>query len=144
VFEHIFAPLPFLSAIARRLAPSGRLFIRTPNEAWVYPTYAARRWILREEVELGPLNHVVYYRSTTLRRALQACGLTPVEWPGFPPPQVGYANRHPAEAGRRTVVTLAKNAYALAARELAAASRGAIVLGADLDVVAVARHGRGG
>jgi 2-polyprenyl-3-methyl-5-hydroxy-6-metoxy-1,4-benzoquinol methylase/glycosyltransferase involved in cell wall biosynthesis len=138
VFEHVFEPRPFLAALARLLSPGGRVFIRTPNEAWVYPTYAVRRAVMREQVELGPLNHVVYYRAATLRRALQAGGLRPVEWPGFPPPQVGYANRRPSDAGRQTLITRAKNAHAWGTRSFASASGGAIVLGADLDVLAIA------
>jgi SAM-dependent methyltransferase len=136
VLEHVFDPRSFLSAIARLLAPGGRLFIRTPNEAWVYPTYGVRRLLLREQVELGPLNHVVYYRAATMRRALRVSGLKPLAWPVLAPPQVGYANRQASNAGRRTPVTRVKNAHARAADRIASASRGTVVLGADLDVVA--------
>jgi 2-polyprenyl-3-methyl-5-hydroxy-6-metoxy-1,4-benzoquinol methylase len=143
VLEHIFDPLPFLDAMGHLLKPEGRLFIRTPNETWVYPTYAVRRALLGDHVELGPLNHVVYYRAATLRRALRVCGLTPISWPGLPPPQVGYANRRPAEGGRTTVVTRVKNGHAWAARKLGEASGGSIVLGADLDVLATRSAPRG-
>jgi 2-polyprenyl-3-methyl-5-hydroxy-6-metoxy-1,4-benzoquinol methylase len=141
VLEHIFEPLPFLRAARRLLAPGGRLFLRTPNEAWVYPSYLARRLLLGEAVELGPLNHVVYYRAATLRLALGRAGLSPTDWPGLPPPQVGYANRDTALGARRALVVAAKNAHAAAARGLARASAGRLVLGSDLDVVACARIG---
>jgi 2-polyprenyl-3-methyl-5-hydroxy-6-metoxy-1,4-benzoquinol methylase len=137
VLEHVFDPRSFLKAVARLLAPGGTLFIRTPNEAWVYPTYGLRRLLLHEQVELGPLNHVVYYRAATLRRALRVSGLKPLAWPVLPPPQVGYANRRAADAGRPTLMTRVKNAHARAASTIASGSAGAIVLGADLDVVAV-------
>jgi SAM-dependent methyltransferase len=136
VLEHVFDPHSFLKAVARLLAPGGRLFIRTPNEAWIYPTYGLRRLLLHEQVELGPLNHVVYYRAATLRRALRVSGLRPLAWPVLPPPQVGYANRRTADVGRSALMIRVKNAHARAANGLASASGGAIMLGADLDVVA--------
>jgi 2-polyprenyl-3-methyl-5-hydroxy-6-metoxy-1,4-benzoquinol methylase len=141
VLEHIFDPLPFLGAIRRLLAPGGRLFLRTPNEAWVYPSYLARRVVLREPVELGPLNHVVYYRAATLRRALREAGLSPIDWPGLPPPQVGYRNPETGASARDAVVVAFKNTHAAIARGLARASAGRLVIGSDLDVIACARRG---
>lgn len=138
VLEHIHDPLPFLRAAAQLLAPHGRLFIRTPNIAWVYPTYALRRHLLGSDVVLGPLNHVVYYSARTLRLALGEAGLTPVRWPVLPPPQVGLGNRGPERAGSATPTTLLKNAHAGGADRLARLSRGRLVLGADLDVLAEA------
>jgi 2-polyprenyl-3-methyl-5-hydroxy-6-metoxy-1,4-benzoquinol methylase len=138
VLEHVFHPIPFLRAIAGRLAPGGRVFIRTPNEAWVYPTYAARRRLLGDDVELGPLNHVVYYRSATLARALAAGGLRAVQWPSLPPPQVSLGNRASLNGSRRTAVVAVKNAHAALARRLAAGSDGRLVLSSDLDAIAVA------
>lgn len=137
VLEHIHDPRPFLRSIADNLAPGGRVFMRTPNLTWIYPTYATRRHLLRSEVELGPLNHVVYYTASTLRRALESAGLRAIEWPVLPPPQVGLANRDPSRAGRATAVTRAKNLHAEIAERLARASGGHVVTGADLDVVAV-------
>lgn len=137
VVEHIFEPIPFLRAIAARLAPGGRVFIRTPNEAWVYPTYAVRR-LLGEDVELGPLNHVVYYRSTTLERALEAAGLRAVQWPSLPPPQVSLGNRRSLNGSRRTAVTVVKNAHARLGRQLATGTGGRLVISSDLDAIAVA------
>jgi 2-polyprenyl-3-methyl-5-hydroxy-6-metoxy-1,4-benzoquinol methylase len=136
VLEHVHDPIPFLREIARRLAPGGRLFIRTPNEAWVYPTYGVRKLGLKEPVELGPLNHVVYYRSSTLRRALAAARLRPIAWPVYPPPQVGYGNRDASATSKRTAVTIVKNAHAAMAGSLASISRGRLVLSSDLDVIA--------
>ena len=137
VLEHVHDPLPFLEATARLLAPGGRIFIRTPNIAWVYPTYAVRRHMLRSDVALGPLNHVVYYSAPTLRRGLIAAGLQPACWPVLPPPQVVLGNRRPERAGERSCVTRLKNAHAAAAERLACASHGRVVIGADLDVVAI-------
>lgn len=137
VLEHVHDPLPFLSAIADLLAPGGRLFIRTPNIAWVYPTYAVRRHLLRADVNLGPLNHVVYYSAGTLRRALEAAGLEVTSWPVLPPPQVAIGNRRPELAGQRTGTTLLKNAHAAIADRTARMTSGHVVLGADLDAIAV-------
>jgi 2-polyprenyl-3-methyl-5-hydroxy-6-metoxy-1,4-benzoquinol methylase len=140
VLEHVHDPLPFLRAVSALLAPGGAMFIRTPNLAWVYPTYGIRRHLLGEEIELGPLNHVVYYTVATLGRALDAAGLEARAWPVLPPPQVGFANRNPSEAGQTSAVTLVKNVHAGLADRLARLTVGRLVLGADLDVVA-SRHG---
>jgi 2-polyprenyl-3-methyl-5-hydroxy-6-metoxy-1,4-benzoquinol methylase len=137
VLEHIHDPLPFLRGIADLLAPRGRVFIRTPNVAWVYPTYALRRHLLRSDVALGPLNHVVYYSSATLRVALHAAGLRAAAGMVLPPPQVGIANRRPQDAGQRSATTRLKNLHAAGAGLIAGASRGRLALGADLDIVAV-------
>lgn len=135
VLEHVHDPLPFLHELRTRLAPGGRLFLRTPNEAWVIPTYAARR-SLGETVELGPLNHVVLYRSSTLTEALRLAGLRPAAWPCLPPPQVGLGNRE--STGRRVaLVKRLKNVHASTARAVARVSDGRLVIGSDLDVLAV-------
>jgi 2-polyprenyl-3-methyl-5-hydroxy-6-metoxy-1,4-benzoquinol methylase len=135
VLEHVYDPIPFLRTLAGLLTDAGRLFIRTPNLAWIRPTYAVRR-TLGEKIELGPLNHVVYYDAATLRRALGRAGLAARSWPVFPPPQVGFGNRDPELAGRQTAVVRLKNAHARFADRLALASRGRLVWGADLDVCA--------
>lgn len=137
VLEHVYEPLPFLQAIADLLAPDGRLFLRTPNLLWVYPTYAVRRGLFGSDVVLGPLNHVVYYTSGSLRRTLQTVGLAPIDWPVLPPPQVPLRNRRPERAGERSVTTALKNAHAAAAELVSRATGGMVVIGADLDVVAV-------
>lgn len=136
VLEHIHDPLPFLRTMAHLLAPGGRVFIRTPNLAWVLPTYALRRRLLNADVELGPLNHVVYYTARTLRHALLEAGMEPVCWPVLPPPQVDIGNRTPAVAGRRSLTTDIKNAHAATAERLAKTSGGRMMLGSDLDVLA--------
>lgn len=138
VLEHVHDPLPFLRSIRSLLAPGGRVFIRTPNLTWIYPTYAFRRGVLRSDVRLGPLNHVVYYTAPTLRAALRHVDLAPIEWPVLPPPQVGIGNRNPSRAGRAGPATLVKNLHAAAADRAARATRGRLVVGQDLDVVAVA------
>jgi 2-polyprenyl-3-methyl-5-hydroxy-6-metoxy-1,4-benzoquinol methylase len=137
VLEHIHDPLPFLRAIADLLVPGGgRVFIRTPNVAWIYPTYAVRRHLLGGDVVLGPLNHVVYYSAHTLRRALALAGLATSGWPVLPPPQVVIGNRRPGGASRRSATIMLKNLHAATAERLAHTSGGRVVLGADLDVVA--------
>ena len=136
VLEHVHDPVPFLETIAALLAPGGRVFIRTPNLSWVYPTYTARRRLLGSEVELGPLNHVVYYSAATLTRALRRAGLEPEHWPVLPPPQVTLGNRDGSRAVETATVTQVKNAHAAAAEVLARVSRGRAVVGSDLDVVA--------
>jgi len=136
VLEHVHDPVPFLGTVASLLAPGGRAFIRTPNLAWILPTYALRRHLLGEAVKLGPLNHVVYFTVSTLSAALRRAGLEPLEWPGLPPPQVSFANRDPAQAGRSSAVTRLKNLHAATAEQLSRASRARFVLGQDLDVIA--------
>jgi SAM-dependent methyltransferase len=137
VLEHIHDPIPLLTTIGSLLAPAGRAFIRTPNLTWIYPTYTVRRRLLHADVELGPLNHVVYYTSRTLGAALTDAGLSAVEWPVLPPPQVGIGNRDPSRAGRRGPATALKNLHAAVADRLAHLGRGRVVVGQDLDVVAV-------
>jgi SAM-dependent methyltransferase len=134
VVEHIFEPLPFLAHLRSLLAPGGRLFIRTPNLAYVYPVYAGRRYLLKSDVELGPTNHVVYFTARTLGAALRHVGLRPVRWPVHVPPQVTPSNRSRLAA---TVIP-AKNLYAGAASTLASLSRGRLVVGSDLDVLCAA------
>ncbi len=137
VLEHIHDPLPFLSTIGSLLAPGGRAFIRTPNLTWIYPTYGLRRHALRSSVELGPLNHVVYYTAATLTVALSRADLRPVSWPVLPPPQVPLSNRDPSQAGASCTTTRLKNIHAGAAERIAALSRARVVVGSDLDVVAI-------
>jgi 2-polyprenyl-3-methyl-5-hydroxy-6-metoxy-1,4-benzoquinol methylase len=136
VLEHVHDPIPFLITVGSLLAPGGRVFIRTPNLTWIYPTYALRRAVLKARVELGPLNHVVYYTARTLAAALRRAGLTPAQWPVLPPPQVGVGNRDPSRAGTRTPATRVKNLHAAAAERIARATRNAVVAGQDLDVIA--------
>jgi 2-polyprenyl-3-methyl-5-hydroxy-6-metoxy-1,4-benzoquinol methylase len=136
VLEHIFHPVRFLAQARRLLARGGRLFIRTPNIAYGYPVYAARRWLLGHNVELGPTNHVVYFTAATMRRALSLADLAPVDWPVLVPPQVALAPRPGARLGTgQQLLIAAKNAYATTADAIAGASRGRIVIGSDLDVL---------
>ncbi|MGO9972089.1 MAG: hypothetical protein ACLP01_04615 [Solirubrobacteraceae bacterium] len=96
---------------------------------------------MRSAVELGPLNHVVYYTAPTLTEALRRAGLAQDSWPVLPPPQVALANRHPSRAGAPSATTRLKNVHSRAAERLASPSRGRIVAGCDLDVVAVRANG---
>lgn len=141
VVEHVHDPLPFLRVLRDLLAPGGKLFLRTPNVAWVYPTYSARRRLLGEPVELGPLNHVVYYGAATMRRAVRAAGLEQAGWLVLPPPQVSRRNDVPTQAGGHTLTIRAKNAHAAASAALARTTRGRIVLASDLDVLVRAQTG---
>lgn len=130
VIEHIYKPLDLLAHLRALLAPGGQIFIRTPNILYVWPIYGLRRLLLGHDVELGPLNHVVYFQRATMGRALKASGLAPCSWPVFPPPQVPLGDS-------KTSVRL-KNAYARIARAGAGVSGGAVVIGSDLDVFAEA------
>ncbi|MDQ6778685.1 MAG: methyltransferase domain-containing protein [Actinomycetota bacterium] len=136
VIEHIFDPVPFLAHLRTLLAPGGRLFIRTPNLAYVYPVYAVRRWLLGHDVELGPTNHVVYFTAHTMRDALARAGLRPSNWPALLPPQVALApNGRAVRSRREHRIIAAKNGYARAVGALAGASGGKLVAGGDLDVL---------
>jgi 2-polyprenyl-3-methyl-5-hydroxy-6-metoxy-1,4-benzoquinol methylase len=139
VIEHIFDPIQFLLALRELLAPGGRIFIRTPNLAYVYPVYAARRCVLGHNVELGPTNHVVYFNARTMRTALERAGLRPTEWPVHVPPQVAFsASRQTDHTPRRAAIIAAKNSYARIAAPLARLTNGRIVTASDLDVMCVA------
>ncbi|MCW3067366.1 MAG: hypothetical protein JWN32_4538 [Solirubrobacterales bacterium] len=137
VLEHVFDPLPFLRRIAELLAPGGRLFLRTPNLAYVLPVYRARRR-LGHRVELGPTNHVVYFSARTLRRALSDAGLAPQRWLALPPPQVATFGDRVDEryAPARSATVAAKNAWASVGQVAASASAGRLSLASDLDVIA--------
>jgi 2-polyprenyl-3-methyl-5-hydroxy-6-metoxy-1,4-benzoquinol methylase len=130
VIEHIYEPREVLAHLRTLLAPNGQVFIRTPNISYVWPIYSLRRWLLGQPVELGPLNHVVYFQRATMARTLASSGLVPLAWPVFRPPQVPI--------GRSATSVVLKNAYARIARVGAKASRGAVVIGSDLDVFAKA------
>jgi 2-polyprenyl-3-methyl-5-hydroxy-6-metoxy-1,4-benzoquinol methylase len=134
VVEHVLDPVALLADLASRLSPGGRIFLRTPNLAYVLPVYALRRR-LGHDVALGPTNHATYFTSATLRRALARAGLQARCWPVLPPPQIETFAPAAAPAGR--VVRL-KNRYACAAGRLAELSHGRAVLGSDLDVIATA------
>ncbi len=141
VVEHIFDPVPFLRRLASLMTSQGRLFLRTPNFAYVGPLYALRQRLLRQEwARLGPTNHVVYFTAATMARALDAAGLRPVSWRVYPPPQVAVS----ADPRRRVrdnpaMSVKAKNLYGRATSRLAIASSGRVVVGSDLDVLAVKR-----
>jgi 2-polyprenyl-3-methyl-5-hydroxy-6-metoxy-1,4-benzoquinol methylase len=137
VVEHVFDPVPFLAALRDRLNPGGRLFLRTPNLDWVLPTYRIRRW-LGHGVELGPLNHVVYFTARTMSRALASAGLRPEGWLVLPPPQVATFEADPEKryAPSRSGSVRLKNAWAGAAGLALGASGGRIALASDLDVLA--------
>ncbi|MGI8802549.1 MAG: methyltransferase domain-containing protein [Solirubrobacteraceae bacterium] len=136
VVEHVFEPVPFLARVGELLAPGGRLFIRTPNIAYVYPIYAARRLLLGHDVGLGPTNHVVYFTAATMRLALGRAGLQAISWPVHVPPQVAPRPGGAADdLGRQRLVIRAKNAYSRVAGSLARRTGGRVVLGSDLDVV---------
>lgn len=133
VIEHVHDAVPLLAGLAGHLAPGGRIFLRTPNLAYVLPLYALRRR-LGHDVGLSPTNHVVYFTAPTMRRALERAGLRPVGWPVLVPPQVETFAGPAAQPGAAVRV---KNAHARLADACAAATRGRVVLGSDLDVIAV-------
>ena len=137
VVEHLFDPVPFLAAMQQRLAPGGRLFLRTPNLDYVLPVYRLRR-LAGHEVELGPLNHVVYFTVRTMRRALAAGGLVADRWLALPPPQVATFEQLPDRryAPQRSLVVSAKNAWARSAGLALRLSAGRVAPAADLDVLA--------
>lgn len=69
VVEHVPAPIPLLSAIAKVLKPDGQLLIVTPDVgSFVAGLLGWRWWHYR-------VAHVGYFDRSTLRRALQASGL---------------------------------------------------------------------
>jgi SAM-dependent methyltransferase len=137
VVEHIYDPLPFLRTLAALLAPGGIVFLRTPNLRYVLPVYRLRRG-LGQDVELGPTNHVVYFDSRSMTRALQTAGLRPVDWPALPPPQVATfaAGADGRYAPHRAVSVRLKNGYAAACRLAARVTGGRAYFASDLDVVA--------
>jgi 2-polyprenyl-3-methyl-5-hydroxy-6-metoxy-1,4-benzoquinol methylase len=130
VIEHIYRPLDVLAHLRTLLAPRGQVFIRTPNIVYVWPVYGLRRLLLGHTVELGPLNHVVYFQRATMGRALACAGLAPRVWRVFRPPQVPLGNS--------TASVRLKNAYARIARASADVSGGRVVVASDLDVFAEA------
>jgi SAM-dependent methyltransferase len=137
VLEHVFQPLAFLRRVEQLLAPGGRVFLRTPNLSYVLPIYRIRRRF-GHTVELGPVNHVVYFTRATLERALHICGLAPERWLHLPPPQVDtFRDNDTARyAPHRSVVVAAKNAWAAGADALGSATKGRVSIGSDLDVIA--------
>jgi 2-polyprenyl-3-methyl-5-hydroxy-6-metoxy-1,4-benzoquinol methylase len=139
VIEHVFEPLPFLRRVRELLADDGRLFVRTPNLDYVLPVYRLRRK-LGHPVELGPLNHVVYFTAKTMTRALAHADLAPERWLALPPPQVATFDTDTTVryAGGSRLVR-AKNLWAAVSDRLAGLTGGRITLASDLDVLAGAR-----
>ena len=131
VIEHVYDPLPLLRELRAALAPGGRLFIRTPNIAYVLPVYGVRRR-LGQPVELGPLNHVVYFGARTMDRALRDAGFVPGAPVVLVPPQVPVVED--PELG--AVSVRIKNAWAGLADTAARLTRGRVLVGSDLDVIA--------
>jgi 2-polyprenyl-3-methyl-5-hydroxy-6-metoxy-1,4-benzoquinol methylase len=127
VIEHIYDPVSMLRVVRELLAPGGEVFLRTPNARYVVPVYRARR-AFGHSVELGPLNHVVYFDAASLRKALDLADLRAQSWRVFPPPQVKISER-------AATVTL-KNSYARSASLAARVSGGRFVRGSDLDALA--------
>jgi 2-polyprenyl-3-methyl-5-hydroxy-6-metoxy-1,4-benzoquinol methylase len=128
VLEHVYDPISTLTAVRHLLAPGGELFIRTPNFRYVWPIYGLRR-ALGDEVELGPLNHVVLFDRASLEQACRHAGLRVTSWPVLRPPQVTIR-------GAALSVT-AKNAWAATAGRVAQLTQGRVVLGSDLDAWAI-------
>ncbi len=137
VIEHVFDPLPFLSRLARLLADGGRLFLRTPNLDYVLPVYRLRRRA-GHDVELGPLNHVVYFTARTLAAALDRVGLDRRHWLALPPPQVSTFSANGLRYDGGSTVVRLKNAWAAAADVVASATQGRVAAASDLDVLASA------
>ena len=69
VAEHMPRATDFLATVGRWLRPGGHLLVEVPNYASL-----ARRRQQESWVHYRPLEHLVYFTPTTLRRALEGAG----------------------------------------------------------------------
>ena len=67
-FEHVYHPRGFLEAAHRLLRPGGLLAITTPDPTSLLARVSGRRWVSFKIPE-----HVFYWSSATVRRALDPC-----------------------------------------------------------------------
>ena len=101
VIEHLVDPIRTMSVLSDRLTPRGRLIVTTPNIAkWTrraklalgrFPSTASRNEGLTTyngvPAQLYDEGHLHYFTFRSLTHVLtERCGLTSVEWFGFPGP----------------------------------------------------------
>lgn len=75
VLEHLPRPLETLQAVARRLAPGGRLELRVANAARCPTATPGPFWAARDDA-LRPLEHLNGFTPRALRLMAQVAGLT--------------------------------------------------------------------
>jgi SAM-dependent methyltransferase len=97
VLEHLVDAEGVLQALARRLAPGGRVVVTVPtrfSERWL-------KWINPSYMENEPYGHVRQFDEPTLRALLTSAGLTPLV---FIPTQPHYFLLHTWVFGTRMKV----------------------------------------
>jgi len=116
VVEHVYRPVEFVVALARRLAPGGRLVLATPQMGSPWLRLLGRRWPSFKIPE-----HVGYFDATTLADLLRRGGAASVRrlpyWHAFPAGLLAAALgvRLPPSLARRAVWVPATMVAAVAA-----------------------------
>jgi SAM-dependent methyltransferase len=122
VIEHLRDPEPVLRHCRALLAPSGLLFLHTPNVHVALPKARLIRLLrgMRPGVSyLDARDHLHLYSPRTIRRLLERNGFARIELTHLPPIQS-------VRGGRSALQRRAKNAWFHAARALAAATAGRV------------------
>jgi SAM-dependent methyltransferase len=120
VVEHVYAPVPWLGEIRRRLVPGGALVLATPDAGGFWRPLMGRRWPFHK-----PPEHVTFFARATLKALLERAGFVdvrPLAYPSIFP--LGLAGeklglRLPASL-RRLAVRMPGATVCLAARRPAA------------------------